>query len=119
MHRCSAVAAALTRTAVLAPRLYASFLCKEMRIAVIRVACTDLHAASQASSILASQHGAVLAQSPAILEPKSRQDYVLLDDCIACGATTWAGYLLMPQVEVADGCVILVANAPHHIVRVQ
>jgi hypothetical protein len=47
------------------------------------------------------------------------QDYVVLDRYIACSTTKWAGYLLVSQVEVADGCAIFVANAPHQIMRLR
>jgi hypothetical protein len=56
---------------------------------------------------------------PSSLEPRACQDYVVLDRYIACSATKWTGYLLVPQVGVADGCAILVANAPHQVMRVR
>jgi hypothetical protein len=90
----------------------------EKRITVIRGACIAPHVASQASSIFGVATRRCVSTIVSSLEPSFSHDIMVCDGCIACSATTWTGYLLAPHVGVADGCAILVANAPHHVVVV-
>jgi hypothetical protein len=50
------------------------------------------------------------------LESSASQDILICDGYIAHSATTETSYLLVPQIEVADVCAMLVANASHQIV---
>ncbi len=86
---------------------------------MIRIACIAPHAASQASSIFGVATRRCVRTIVCSLEPSVSHDVMVSDGYIACSAATWTGYLLAPHVGVADGCAILVANAPHHVVVVR
>jgi hypothetical protein len=93
--------------------------CAEMRITVTRIACIAPHVASQASSIFGVATRRCVATIVSSLEPSVSHDIMICDGYIACSATTWTGYLLAPQVGVADGFATLVANATYQVVRLR
>jgi hypothetical protein len=53
------------------------------------------------------------------LGPSTCQHILICDVYIARSATIRTGYQLVPQLGCAQGCAILVANAPHQAARVQ